>query len=709
MIECPSCHRLAPDDALRCAACETDLPTRSVHHAAPAWLTEMPRFEPGQLFDGRFKIIEQVAEGGMGIVYKAIDTEIGGEVALKLLPPALAAHEDYIARFRREVRVTRDINHQNVCRVFDHGTYRSIPYFFMEWVRGETLRDLLNHSRRVETDRALEIAQKVAEALHTAHAHGVIHRDIKPGNIMIDEHGEVRVMDFGVATELKSELTGSRVFGTPEYMSPEQRAGRKIDARSDLYSLGLVLQEMLTGDPFGTAQGMAADIVLHLRAEDPARRYPDAAMAAAAIAQLRARLKTRSQPRLVSSARVRWAVLGAAAIIVLVGLVPWPPPAIKLYRKAEAMLRQAETTHALDDAIHTFYRSTVLDSSFAPSWAGMGEAYWMRYDRTKEKLSRDEAENDVRRALRIDPKLAEARLAEAHGLLTVGKADSAKTILLQLVQDESKMSQAWALLGRAYQASGDKEKGLAALQRAVALDPNNWRPYVQLGQYYKRIQDYAEAEHEFREAVVRKQTSPTAWMNLGGVLLLQDKTLEALTALETGTKYDPTPGTYSNLGSTYYYTQDYAKAADRYRQAAELDPLNPIYPGNLGDACRMLGEKEEADSAYREAARLAGAVLATAPDDLPVRLQLALARARLGEADSASVEASRVLAKDPKNVDALFALAVNSAVQGQDDAAADDLEKAVRLGLGKAQIVNDPDLTRLKGQPRFEKVLKLAS
>jgi tetratricopeptide (TPR) repeat protein len=339
----------------------------------------------------------------------------------------------------------------------------------------------------------------------------------------------------------------------------------------------------------------------------------------------------------------------------------------------------------------------------------MGEAYWMRYDRTKEKLSRDAAENDVRRALRMSPKLAEARLAQAHGYLTVGKAEDAKTVLLALVHDKPKMSQGWALLGRAHQATGDKEKGLAALQRAIALDPNNWRPYVQLGQFYKRTQDYAAAERSFHQALARKQTSPTAWMNLGGVLLLQGKTLEALTALETGTRYDPAPGTYSNLGSTYYYSGDYAKAADRYRQAAELDPLNPTYPGNLGDACRMLGERTEADSAYREAARLAVAVLANAPDDIPLRVQLALASARLGDADSARLEAQRILRSDPHNVDALFALAVNSAVQGDDDAATDDLERAVHLGLGKAQIVNDPDLARLKGQPRFERVLKIAS
>src|SRR5262249_30663578 len=160
-----------------------------------------------------------------------------------------------------------------------------------------------------------------------------------------------------------------------------------------------------------------------------------------------------------------------------------------------------------------------------------------------------------------------------------------------------KMDQAWAYLGRAYQATKQLDEGLKAQQRAVALKPKSWRTHVQLGQFYRRNQDYAGAEKEVRLALARKSTSPTAWLDLRGVLLCEDQTLAALTALETGVKYDPTAGTYSNLGTTYYHFHEYAKAADRYSQAARLEPDNPLYAGNLGDAYRMMGDTTRADSA----------------------------------------------------------------------------------------------------------------
>jgi tetratricopeptide (TPR) repeat protein len=270
------------------------------------------------------------------------------------------------------------------------------------------------------------------------------------------------------------------------------------------------------------------------------------------------------------------------------------------------------------------------------------------------------------------------------------------------------MDQAWAYLGRAEQQLKQKDDGLKALQTAVALNPKSWRTHLQLGQFYKRNQDYVDAEHEFLIAHNDKPTSPTAWLNLGGVLLLENNTLEALTALETGAKYDPTPGTYSNLGTTYYYLKDYAKAADRYAEASRLEPDNPTYAGNLGDALRMEGDSTRADSAYGEALRLSKAVLAKAPDDVTARNMVARMYARVHDTTSALTENTKALQQDPNNADALFDRAVICTVQGKDDEAADWLTKAVHVGLGKAQILNDPDLTRLQGQPRFDNLIASA-
>jgi serine/threonine protein kinase len=674
------------------------------------WPKPLKRYEPGDLFAGRFTIVEFVAEGGMGVVYKAIDRQVGGEVALKLLPDRLAGHEDFVARFQREVRLTRQINHPNVCRVYDSGVYQSTLYFFMEWVKGETLADLVRHSGTIREDRALEIAEKVARALEAAHARGVIHRDIKPSNIMIDEHGEVRVMDFGVAGEVGAQgtLTGHSP-GTPGYMSPEQQRGRRVDARSDLYSLGLVLQEMLTGDPYAPPRGRTAALVSHLCAEDQDRRFPSAAVAATEIAKVRGKASStpHARPSWLAQESVRTAVFVFAVILgvvgAAVGIQQWlKSRSTRLYQKAEKMRSEAETIPAWDDAIHTFYLSALADTNNALAWAGLGETYWTRYERTKEQLSRDEAEQDVARALSIDGRLPQARLAKAHGFIAVGKAEDAKNVLLALTKDEPRMDQAWAYLGRAEQQLKQKEDGLKALQRAVALNPKSWRTHVQLGQFYKRNQDYPNAEHEFQIALEYKPTSPTAWLNLGGALLLENKTLEALTALETGVKYDPTSGTYSNLGTTYYYLKDYAKAADRYTQASQLEPDNPTYAGNLGDALRMEGDSTRADSVYAEALKLSRAVLDKAPDDITARNMVARMYARVRDTSNALIENTKALQQDSKNADGLFDRAVICSVQRKDDEAVDWLSKAVHVGLGKAQILNDPDLTRLQGQPRFD-------
>jgi tetratricopeptide (TPR) repeat protein len=717
MLHCPTCKRSVSEGAVRCEFCETELgePTRRV--APPlAWSTHPARYEPGDLFSGRFKIVERVAES-MGVVYKAIDREVGGEVALKLLPDELAALPEYEKRFRREVRVTREINHPNVCRVYDVGVYQSTLYFFMEWVKGETLTDLIRHSRTVEERRALEIAEKVARALEVAHAHGVIHRDIKPSNIMIDERGEVRVMDFGVATEIESDLTKSRVsLGTPEYMAPEQHHGGRADARSDLYSLGLVLQEMLTGERRTAARGKAGAIASRLCAEDPERRYQTASDAAAALADARPQIVSRPRISPLNRRRMAWSLLGlAVGVGIGIGLWrnpgrnPFLPDYLAFYQQGVQYLHDADGVPQFDDAIHMFYRSVQEDSTYALAWAGMGEAYWMRYERTKEQGSRDEAEKAVARAVQINGKLPEVRLAQARGLLGVKKTADAQRLLQDLVKDEPKAAAAWALLGRADGVLGKYEDGLKALRRAIELEPANPRFHVQFGVFYQNNHEYAAAEHEFRRAIELRPDGPTAWGNLGASYLLQNKPDSAIAACNTAIKYEERGSWYANLATAYYYKHDYASAAEGYRHAADLDRVDPTYPENAGDAYRMLGRQAEAESAYVDAVGRARAMLARTPDDQSKRTQLARLYARLNDAPDALAEGQRALKRDPDNVTALFNNAVIRAALGQDDAAVDFLERAVHLGLGKAQILNDPDLSRLRGQPRFERVLALAS
>ncbi len=214
----------------------------------------------GQTFS-HYRILEKLGEGGMGIVYAAVDTRLGRRVAIKFL--TVTSDQHYRARFLREARSVSLLSHPNIATIFDYGeTNEGQPYIVMELVRGKTLGALLL-GNSVGLRRAVEIAESVAEALGEAHTHGIVHRDIKPANIVITERGRVKVLDFGLAKQLFEEqfyaadqdaktlfATRTRsevVVGTPLYLSPEQATGGKVDGRSDLFALGSMLYECVAG------------------------------------------------------------------------------------------------------------------------------------------------------------------------------------------------------------------------------------------------------------------------------------------------------------------------------------------------------------------------------------------------------------------------------------------------------------------------------
>ena len=205
------------------------------------------RFLPGTLLGGRYRILALLGRGGMGEVYRAMDLTLGQSVALKFLPEEATRNPRLLERFHGEVRVARLVSHPNVCRVYDIGEIEGVPFISMEYVDGEDLASLLTRIGRLPADKAVETARKLCAGLAAAHDRGVIHRDLKPQNIMMNKRGEVVIMDFGLAA-IASELTGVEARnGTPAYMSPEQLKGAGVTARSDIYALGLVLYELFTG------------------------------------------------------------------------------------------------------------------------------------------------------------------------------------------------------------------------------------------------------------------------------------------------------------------------------------------------------------------------------------------------------------------------------------------------------------------------------
>ncbi|HEX5733663.1 MAG TPA: serine/threonine-protein kinase [Blastocatellia bacterium] len=205
------------------------------------------RFIPGAVLASRYRIIGLLGRGGMGEVYRADDLKLAQPVALKFLPENLARDRQMLERFHREVRIARQISHPNVCRMFDIGEGDGQHFLSMEYIDGEDLASLLRRIGRLPSDKAVEIAQQLCAGLAAAHEEGVLHRDLKPANVMIDGRGRAKITDFGLAG-LADEFQGHEVrAGTPAYMAPEQLAGNEVTAKSDIYSLGLVLYEIFTG------------------------------------------------------------------------------------------------------------------------------------------------------------------------------------------------------------------------------------------------------------------------------------------------------------------------------------------------------------------------------------------------------------------------------------------------------------------------------
>ena len=206
------------------------------------------RVERDTIIDGRYRVLKRLGSGGMAEVYCAEDQQLGRRVALKLLHRRFADDEQFVERFRREASSAAGLSHPNIVGIFDRGEWDGTYYIAMEFVEGRTLKDIIRERGPAPPEAAADVALQILRAARYAHKHGIVHRDIKPHNVLIDNEGRVRVTDFGIARAGVSDMTETgSVMGTAQYLSPEQAQGKPVDERSDLYSIGVVLYELLTG------------------------------------------------------------------------------------------------------------------------------------------------------------------------------------------------------------------------------------------------------------------------------------------------------------------------------------------------------------------------------------------------------------------------------------------------------------------------------
>jgi serine/threonine protein kinase/tetratricopeptide (TPR) repeat protein len=306
MVECPACHTSNPPDSQLCSKCSApfgidsatlldasavppvDPDLTQVYTEAPAatgvggtgWSVQLQRsgasdlnapVEEGSVLGERYEILKRLGEGGMGAVYKARDHELDRLVALKVIRPELAGHPDILRRFKQELILARQVTHKNVVRIFDLGSANGRKFITMDYIEGRDLKSILGEREKLPPAEVLPIFQQICRGLEAAHVEGVVHRDLKPQNIMVDASGRVWLMDFGLARSMElSGLTRTGVLvGTPDYMSPEQARAEKVDARSDLFSLGIIVFEMLTGRLPFPAETLMAKLLQRVQQNAP--------------------------------------------------------------------------------------------------------------------------------------------------------------------------------------------------------------------------------------------------------------------------------------------------------------------------------------------------------------------------------------------------------------------------------------------------------
>jgi len=492
--------------------------------------------------EGKYELEHEIGRGGMATVFRARDLRHDRLVAVKIMHPELALALGR-ERFLREIRVAAGLQHPNIVAVHDSGEANGLLYYVMPFVEGETLRRRLEREQRLSVDDALRIAHEVSDALGYAHARGIVHRDVKPENILLADTGHALVADFGIARAAQlareDQLTATGVsLGTPAYMAPEQALGEATDARADVWALGCMLFEMLTGDPpFGRDQRQVltrsltetapslrkqrpdvphrvSDAVQRALARSPDERFRDAGQFGAALAGREGTQRARTTLRL--SPRARPIVVGAFLLIGVAAATLWTMPAARrafggshrshlsadslaneLYRQGRTLITR-RTFADYQRAFDLFSRAIARDSNFARAWAGLARDEQLAHARgfAINGMPRDSllarAVQASRRAVEVDPDDPESWIATAHVAQIVDPNGRSGVITaarhaLALDSTSVESSEAWFELGLAHQELLEDSLAEREWLRAVAVDPANVQALSFLSDHYRWV------------------------------------------------------------------------------------------------------------------------------------------------------------------------------------------------------------------------------